>query len=987
MHLDVLGPLVLRRGDTDVTPSSAIARRLLCLLAARAPATVSTDELVDVAWPDGALPKEPQQNLHTYVARIRRLGGARPGEPGLVETRPGGYRLATDELGVDLDVLSELTAPGLEPDGDPSTVRRLTRALGLWRGRSLHDIADTDAGRGDAVRLDELRLSIAEARFECLLASGEAAAVVHDVEAFTVEHPYRERPHAVLMRALSGLGRHADALAAYQRLRTRLADDLGLEPSPGLRALEADVLSHRMAHVDPPGEVRGPPPAAPPARLTPLVGREDDVSALTAATGRSRLVTVVGAGGVGKTRLALELAHLRSGDRTSGERVLWCDLGPAGDEADVVELLARSVRARRQPDEGTRAAAIRAVAGAEPFLVLDNCEHVVEAVAELVADVLHRSERVRIVATSRTPLDIPGEDVIRLEPLRCEAGVDGAQREQGAADVAPPAVELFVERCAAAGVAVQAAGPDLDEAVRICCAVDGLPLGIELAAAQLRNMPLARLADRLDRELGPLEVGRRRGPSRHRSIGATLEWSYRLLSSDDQRLLAAISVFPGSFGADAAAAVLGDDDRLAVEDDLRALSDLSLLTVEPSQHALRFRLLGTTRSFGRGVLADQGSDVELLDRHARWVSAMLESQQQALRGAAEADAVRTIELETDDIRSVLSRATSHGDLDIALAVCCALADFAFYRLRDDLLDWTDRALALPGATEHRLAGRALAGLALGLTSRGDLTRADACARRAMEVGADDLPAQLAAHHALVLVALYSGRLDDAVDAATSQLALAEDVGDHVESQIASALCALARLYAGDHDAALVWAERSMVAAERSAQPSAEAWAEYSLGEVLAHRDPERAERGLERAIALGGAVDNPFVVGVAEVALATMRSAASDPRAALRTFGPIIRRWDERNDWTHQWTTLQNVAPLVARAGGASDAAVLVGTLTAATERPLFGGAHDGIRELEQDLARELGDELFQELRARGAGLSRREVVALALGLTEGVAP
>ena len=242
---------------------------------------------------------------------------------------------------------------------------------------------------------------------------------------------------------------------------------------------------------------------------------------------------------------------------------------------------------------------------------------------------------------------------------------------------------------------------------------------------------------------------------------------------------------------------------------------------------------------------------------------------------------------------------------------------------------------------------------------------------------------VAAHHALALAALYTGELPRALAAATNQLEVAASADDDVNAQGACMIAALASAYGGDRRAALGWAERSIGFADRSGAPSTRAWAAYCLGEVLGTADTERAAALFEQAITIGETVDNLFVMGVAEVSLTTLRAAAGDPGAALRTFDQLIRRWVGRNDWTHQWTTLQNVAPLLTRSGSPAEAAVLVGALTAnGAARPLFGDTADRISHLEGELADQLGAAAFQRHRARGAALSPRELVSFVLSLT-----
>ncbi|MCO8129434.1 winged helix-turn-helix domain-containing protein [Acidimicrobiia bacterium EGI L10123] len=984
LRIAVLGPCVVEHDGRDITPASPLQRRLLTLLALRSPRPASIESLMDVAWPHTERPKDPRQNLHTHVSRLRRHLDRGSDRTAAIATDADAYCLDPTVATTDLHELARLT--GAESVGEPATTsERLGRALALWRGPSLLDIADSDCGVGEAARLDELRLSLTETRFEQLLVDQADLGLMAELEAFTMAHPYRERPHAVLMESLYHLGRQADALSTYQRLRSRLGEDLGLEPSTALRQLEAKILAHELQdrqlaptlavgarEAAPPEPMSGPPRA-----LTALLGREAELAQLRAGVRRSRITTIVGPAGVGKTRLAMALAHELDGAADLHQPLVWCDLTTASSASDAVDVIALALQARRQGSQTTRQAVVTAITGIEPLLFLDNCEQVAEPVADLVVDVLATAPA-SVVVTARAPLDVAGEELVKLAPMRWADPTISSEP--------PPAIALFCQRAAAAGADIAADQRSRRLIVDVCRAVDGLPLGIEIAAAQLRNMTLEELAERVTARSGALDVNRRSGAPRHRSIRSALNWSLDSLDVADREVFAAISTFSGSFDALGAAAVLDAADAAEVEDRLRSLSDLSLLTVEVASGRSRFRLLRTARRIGQERAVADGSAPMFLDRHRRWVLELVRDAEPRFRGPHEAIAVRAIEVETDNIRSVLRRAVAQGDADTALTVATSLCDFALHRLRDDVGEWAELALAIEGANDHPLRAAAMATMALVATNRGDLAAARALAAGALEMGQGDTAATLHAHHAQALVALYSGELPEAAAAAEGYLALASSADEPFHGQIACMISGLAELYGGATDRALAWAERSRVLAQHSGAPTSEAWADYLLGEATARRDPARSAALLRSAIAAGETVDNHLVTGVARLSLTTLPIEVGHEEATLEAYRQLIESWRSRNDWTHQWTTLHNLAPLLAKCGADAEAAELLGALTAAEDAPrLFGEAADEIEALRTELSARLGVERVELLRSSGAALSPRDTVDLALLTIEGL--
>lgn len=1016
----MLGPLLLERSGVEVTPTSALQRRLVTMLAVRAPERVPVDQLVDAAWPTQSIPRRPRENLHTHVSRLRRIVGS------AIETTSNGYRLDTSEIWLDLAALDDATVDGITNLDDPELLGRLDRALELWRGPSLHDIADIDAGRADAARLDELRLSVVEARFETMTAHGRGAAIAHELDAHTRQHPYRERPHGLLMTVYNGLGRQADALRTFTRLRSTLVDELGIEPSPELRTLHHDLLVQQMPTLPGPSRniARPSTTTAVPTAVTAMIGRIDDLERLDQLQHRSRLISIVGPGGVGKTRFAIEAANRweapqrdgADGNATAQGRddaddptAVWVDLTAATDAADVVELVGNAVGARRDPTQSMFEAIVGEMAHAPTLLVIDNCERVVEAVAEFVEGVLAIVPRCRVMTTSRSPLDLAGEQLIRLSPLSVDTpmsndGVPGGGADRVGDDGASPhapAVQLFLDRAGAAAADLNDDDETIELVAAICRSVDGLPLGIELAAAQLRTLSLAELERRIDHEIAVIDLSRRRSADRHRSIRTTLEWTYRTLPPDHQQLFCALSVFTGSFEPAAVAAVTNPSRKASNRaghptEDLRALADLSLLSVERVGGPTRYRLLSTARAFGLDVLKRHNAEASHISRLDGWIRQLADDCGQQLRGPVEGEAVLRIDAEMDNLRAAHRRATNKGDVDTALGMCCSLGEFTVHHLREDLLEWTFSAAAMPSAQEHALFGEALAITALGATNRGDLHDASDRAHEALRRSHPVSVAATQAHHALALVALYSGALDEAIDASTQLRQIATALDDPLGCQRACLVSALACLYRGDLRASRSWAERSQEHAQMTGAPSARAWALYALAEVEARTDSQRAAQLLEHAIAEGESAHNPVVIGVARISLSALSSPsiALDPvlqgsgskdggAVELATFHQLIRRWQVVGDPIHLWATFERLPHALHRASLHVEAAVLIGALMSSrTARARLDPVGTPFEALTEELVEALGERPFGEHTRLGSTMSQADVVDLALAAT-----
>jgi DNA-binding SARP family transcriptional activator len=551
MEFRILGPLEVHDDSAPVRVPGAKERALLADLLVNAGRVVPADRLVEDLWGEHP-PGNPANTLQGRVSALRRaLGSA---GSGMVVTRPPGYALNVDPGQVDATRFERLVAEATATaagDG-PRAARLLEEALGLWRGPALAEFADQPWAQAEAARLEELRLAATEALVDLRLAAGGHAGLVGELEGLVAAHPTRERLRGQLMVALYRSGRQADALGAYTEAREVLAEELGIDPSPELQRLYQAILVQ-----DPALEAttldRGPGRHNLPERLTSLVGRDEELRELAKLVEQHRLVTVLGPGGAGKTSVAVELARQLAPGVPDG--VWLVELAGLADPALLAEVvvaalgLVEEAGGAAPPPAPERLATF--VADKALLLVLDNCEHLVGACAELAQRLLAAGPEVKVLATSRAVLGVPGEVVWPVPPLAVPEAPDpevipapgGATGPGPAAAADAPealarydAVRLFWERAAAAdpGFALDAASaPAVAE---LCRRLDGLPLAIELAAARVRFLPPAEIVARLGDRFGLLAGGSRTVAARQRTLRATVDWSWELLEQREQVL-------------------------------------------------------------------------------------------------------------------------------------------------------------------------------------------------------------------------------------------------------------------------------------------------------------------------------------------------------------------------------------------------------------------------------------------------------------------
>ncbi|TDB76241.1 AfsR/SARP family transcriptional regulator [Actinomadura sp. KC216] len=638
---------------------------LLAMLLTDPGRPVSVDRLVDALWGDRP-PRNPSGTLQARVSQLRRvLDDAEPGARALLVSRPPGYLIDVAPDAVDAGRFTALTVQARETTDPLARARLLGEALALWRGPAFDGLdlphgTATTAVTTAAAELEERRLVALEEHAEARLELGEHAALSADLAAEVARHPLRERLRAAHLRALYRAGRQSEALAAYHDLRERLADELGVDPSPELSALYMSMLEQE------PSEAGRPRTASRlPTTIGELIGRGDAVERARAHLVSDRLVTLTGPGGVGKTRLALETAARSAGDHPDGVWMVELAAEQAGTAADVAEPVARVLGLWDEGGDGPVERLVRALAARRSLLVLDNCEHLIEPAAELAGRLLAGAPGLRILATSREPLGLPGERLQIVPPL----DLPGRETAPDAL-LKSSAVRLFAARAAAA-----APGFALDEAsapwvASICRRLDGLPLALELAATRVRALGVRELAARLDDRFRILADARHGGPARQRTLRAMIDWSWELLTVPERVALRRLVVHAGGCTLDAAETVCDTDATV-----LARLVDRSLIT--RAEDDGRYRLLESVAAYALERLREAGEEDEFRHRHARYYTALAERAAERLRGPEQPEWLDVLDREAANLTTALK----HGDAAVTVRLANALGWYWFLRGR------------------------------------------------------------------------------------------------------------------------------------------------------------------------------------------------------------------------------------------------------------------------------------------------------------------
>ncbi len=757
MEIQLLGPFEVRIDGAPIDLSARRPRAVLAALVLRAGTPVSVDALAEAVW-DGDAPPSAASVLRLYITQVRR---ALP--PGRLVTRAPGYQLDLVDGELDAARFELLAADGRQAlaAGNARLARTLfARALGLWRGEALADLADSSFARDEAARLDELRLACIEGRVDADLRLGRHEEVLAELERLVVEHPLREHLRGHLMLALYRAGRQSDALRCYREGRAVLVEELGLEPSAELRELERRILEQ-----DPLLDVqaeRGSTTFRVPQPQTPTIGRDAALAAIAAqllAPG-TRLVTLLGPGGIGKTRLAIELGH-RLGAQFADGAVL-VDLAPVAEDAQLVPAVARALGLREAGTAGWRELLEGELRGRELLLVLDNFEHLVDGAAQ-VSELLDVAPRLTVLVTSRRLLRLAAEHVVDVEPLDEEA-----------------ARVLLAARTARAGAAVDVDGPEFRA---ICDRLEGLPLAIELTAPWFRTLPSGELLRLLDSRLEALARGPRDAPARHRTMRSAIDWSYHLLDPQEQRLLGRLAIFKGEFTTEAMLAVGGPK---ATVEQLEALVSASIVQSAGGRHGL----LEVVREYAEEL---PSADTQGRSLHARHFVRVAEAAEGELAGADQADSLERLEADHGNFRAALDWLAQQNEAELELRLAAALGRFWYMRgyLSEGLARLQHAVGGAAGEDDATLAKALRASSALALL-RGDYPLARTAADRALalyrqagdEVGVARCLSNLGAIlHALGELAAAAETLDESIRAC-------ESIGD-------DRLLALARNNRGD----------------------------------------------------------------------------------------------------------------------------------------------------------------------------------------------
>jgi predicted ATPase/DNA-binding SARP family transcriptional activator len=713
MQFAILGPLEVRDEQGPIALGGPKLRALLAVLLLHANQPVRADRLAVALWGDEA-PASAVKTVQVYVSRLRTALR----DPDVLRATPAGYRLRVRADELDAERFARLVADGRRTlaEGRAGEAALLLRqALGFWRGEALPELAFAPFAQAEVQRLDEQRLAALESRLQAELADGRHNTLVGELRQLVATYPTRERFVSQLMLALYRSGQQVEALECYRRGRASLAEELGLEPGRELRELHQAILLQDRA-LDAP-----PVPEAPaaertaglPVASTALFGRTGDVDAVRALIGdkKGRLVSLIGPGGVGKTRLAIEAARSLSAEFTDGAR--FVSLATVAEPRDLAAAVSNQLSAPVRPGESPAATVHRYLSSRHLLLVLDNFEHLLPGAA-IVRELLVACPQLTIVVTSREPLDLSAERLYPVRPLE----VPGADRAPVAELARCGAVAMFVDRARARDPSFALNETNATHVGEVCRRLDGLPLALELAAARLALLSPAELATRLDRALAVLGGGARDAPARQRTLRATIDWSYRLLSSDEREAFARFAVFATGPTVDAAEKVTE-----ASVDSLHSLVAKQLLIRDGD----RLRMLETVREYAGERLAEDAHAADVHERLASWCLRFASEVTPHLVTREQPKQLRRLEAELPNLLAALSWALEHERGEVAVRLSGVLAEYWFRSSRwRHGLHWIDAALELGRDASPSARGTALLyrALLVGVREDGDRHRAD-----------------------------------------------------------------------------------------------------------------------------------------------------------------------------------------------------------------------------------------------------------------------
>ncbi|SFO60610.1 Predicted ATPase [Geodermatophilus obscurus] len=750
----LFGAMQLRVDTEPAKLPGAAERGLLALLLLSPGRTVAASSLIDRLWSESASPADPLNALQLRVSKLRRALAAHGVD--VIVREASGYRADVDLDRVDLHRFVRLVQAARTAARNTAAANALAlydEALALWRGDPLADFAGEGWASVETARLDQLHQAALAERAEAALVAGRHVEVAADLEPVVAGDPGQEALAGLLITALYRAGRQADALEVFARTRRHLDDELGLQPSAALRSLHQRVLEQDDALAAVPsraGSAAAEAGPATPAAKTPavgqdadtgpkrtlpipslrLIGRDDELAQLNDALTRQRIVTLVGPGGAGKTSLAMASAH-QLADHFD-QHVHLARLAAVSNPADVPLAVADALGVPldgADPNAAVRARLLAYLANRRLLLVLDNCEHVIDAVATLVDLILGSAAEVTVLATSREALAVPGEVQVSVAPLAVPP--DGTPAEQV---LQFPAAALFIERASAVRASLDLAEPNLMALAQVCRQLDGMPLALELAAARMSSLSLPDLADRLGNRFGLLTSGPRTAEARQRTLRATVEWSHALLSQPEQQAFRRLAVFHGGWTLEAAEAVVAGGDIPAGEvfDALDHLVNRSMVVLEPGSPS-RYRMLETLRHYAVEQLDTSGERDDAAARHATFFRHVAEQAEQGLRGHGQRAALQRLRNEHPNLRAALAWLSADPSrVEDGLGLAGSLALFWHLGRHVEGREVLSKVIATPGASRQARA-RALQAVSIVERPRACLVHpSPRCAETALE---------------------------------------------------------------------------------------------------------------------------------------------------------------------------------------------------------------------------------------------------------------
>ena len=971
----VLGALEVRRDGELVPVPRGRQRAVLAALLVRPGRGVPIDELVSAVWGDDE-PTRPGAALYTVVSRLRHTLGAT-----MLRSGSAGYALSIAPVQVDAMRFAALRARAATTSPRVAAPL-LDQALSLWRGAAYAEFADRDFVRPEAVRLEELRLATREDRAEMALRLGDPTVAISMLRSLLLEQPWREKAVELLVSALHQAGRSREALQYVRQYRRRLADELGLDPGTALRELELRILRQ-----DVPGPV-GPPrhePAGPgwPVPLTAFVGRDADLAALHDAAAAHRLVTVCGTGGVGKTRLTVEALPELSA--RLGLPVTVVELGGvARGHADVAVAAALGLSLS---DGRLRPALLEYLGVGSALLVLDGCEHLLAELRGLVAMLLANCSGVRLVATSRQRLGVPGERLVLLVPFP----------GSGTPSIDSPAVQMFTDRVCRLRPAFPVTEATVPAIAEICRRLDGLPLAIELAATRAATLGLGALRTCLDRGLDVLADdvawppgGTRSTDSGHEAgrvgpeagLRAVVDWSCSLLHASDRRVLAALSVFCGTFdlhGAECVAAAVVAPGR-SVATSLARLVDASLLTAVDLGGAASYRLLDIVRALTLDLLSDTDERVART-AHAQWAATYVERAARDAAGPSGADPLGRLGRHRQDISAAARWALVNDRPDLAGRIAGALRLCPHWRPDAELGALVTAVAQDAGVRHSPAAALALGAGGVAALDLGNVSMAEQLGRDAAATARTPAERYLALL-TLAVAALYRG--DAASSAASARALLA--VPDLPPAYRADGHATLALLWCYHGRPATARREAVLARANADAAESDgyRAFATYAAGEVSLLTDPVAAAAAFRDAAALADRSGATQVSAVARIALAAVLTRTGRRDEALATFPALLDDLRRTGNWPQMWTALRILAETSAALGCHEPAALLLSAAEGADSAPTLTGQDvRRYRVLRTRIRRRIGGEGVERASVLAAALARSQVVDRAVTVVD----